>query len=228
MKNKVSIFLLFFVFLIFSCKSQTEEKVINEKISVKTGTDNVSEIKVILEGKDGNCVDGAFVAIKSSENDYSVIDYDGTQHCYYSNIEIVTENEILFVIDSVLLPERNEVSVPYTKLSEKPVITVFSDEEGNSILKGQHVKSSSELQLSWNYPIEDCVYKVSISSSAEVVYAVSTKSMTVYIPEGTLQPNKIYFAKIQVQKSSGDITFEKEGYYSVCVKDSENIQFSTN
>lgn len=227
MKKCYFLVILVILFIFVSCKTDVEHSVLHEKILLKTDKNNSSEVKIILEGKDGNCVDGAFVAIKSDKNDYSILEYNSDLRCYYENFEFGSLENINFVIDSVLLERKKEVMVPHFLLEKKPVLTVFSDSEGNSVLQGKSINSESEIQIAWDYPVENCLYKVSISSSLETMYKTSTKSQTVFVPKNVLQSGKFYYLKIEVQKSSGDILFEKDNYYSVSITETENIQFTT-
>lgn len=224
------IYLLLIIFLSFAgvaCKSNENTPVLNEKILLRTDKYNASEIRVILEGEDGNCIDGAFVAIRSDGNDYSILDYNSENRCYYDKFDFGSLENIVFVIDSILLKEKKEIEVPHFQLVKKPLLTVFADEEGNSVLQGKKVNPEKEIQIAWNFPIEDCTYKVSISTSVDTIYEVSTKSMTVFIPKNVLENGKYYFLKVEAQKIKGDILFEKENYYSVSVTETENVQFTT-
>ena len=145
---------------------------------------------------------------------------------YKGSIQEPTENTYYLIVDSVLFKERMLFSIPHEQLSEKPALSILADASGNSGLNGENLNAKLPIQICWTQPGSNCSYFVSIRTTAETVYSVTTQNSTIYLPADTLKNGIDYYVKIQAQKAFGDILYDKENFYSVNILDSITIGFS--
>ncbi len=79
------------------------------------------------------------------------------------------------------------------RLDSKPVVTNFSDSEGNNVLSGKSLINTNEIQISWDsVKADNVVYQVIIRNSLSAKWLASVKSNYVIIPVNSLEPGTYY------------------------------------
>ena len=179
-----------------------------------TGTGGV-RATVFVEGPDGNSLSGAVVTVKDSRNALLQLNYDSVA-CSYNGVteELPGESSYHVEVGTILYPEKISLTVPYSRLSVAPNITVFQDAAGNSVLHGQTLKSSQPVQIAWAGNGEAAVYQATIRTALRTVYSVSTNANTVTVPAGAVPPGA-YILELSAQKIQGDAFFNSSSYYSL-------------
>ena len=119
------------------------------------------------------------------------------------------------------------LTVPHHKLSKAPLITVFQDEAGKSVLKGEAISSQKTIQIAWDPLGEECVYTVEVKTAVSTVYSCSSTAAQLSVPAHTLATHKQYRLVITAQRIAGDPLLEKTPYYSVSSRRTEGLQFET-
>lgn len=225
MKYLVNLILI--CFLLFSCSNNSYQ---NEDIRIRISLESVDsekvEIRVFAENQDGNAITGAFVSLKSSQNQFKRIYFDTDEWCYKTELTVLNNESFTIYVDSVLLTEAKEICVPYSRLETPPTITNITDELGNSIFTGNTLSAEKNIQISWELQEEDVVYCVRIKDSfSSIVYEASTEEKSIIIPANTLKNGKYYYVCVQAQKILGDIQYKDEMYYSVFTNESSQVEF---
>jgi hypothetical protein len=219
MKNALLIPALCFIF--FSCNNPqdaSQEPAMPRVRAVlkSTGTGGV-RATVFVEGPDGNSLSGAVVTVKDTRNALLQLNYDSVA-CSYNGIteELPGKSSYYIEVGTILATQKIGLTVPYTRLSDPPNITVFQDAAGNSVLHGGTLKPAQPVQIGWAGSGEGVVYQVVIKTALKTVYSVSTNANTVTIPAGTI-PTGTYNLELSAQKILGDAFFNSSPYYSLSI-----------
>jgi hypothetical protein len=215
MKNAFLILAMCFTF--FSCKDPPVEEPEPPRIRAvlkSTGTGGV-RASVFVEGPDGNSLSGAVVTVLDTRNALLQLNYDSVA-CSYNGImeELPGESTYKVEVTTIRYPEKLNLTVPYSRLSVAPNITVFQDATGNSVLHGHSLESSQPVQIGWEGSGGGVVYQATIKTALKTVYSVSTNANTVSIPAGAI-PFGSYLLELSAQKIHGDAFFRSSSYYSL-------------
>ena len=210
---KAKLFAIILCIFLFSCG--TEDTKPNVRVALRsTGTGSV-RAAVFVEGADGNSLSGAVVTIRDSRNAIIQLNYDSVA-CSYNGLveELPGETKYNIDVTTILSEEKITLTVPYIRLPVAPEVIVFQDMAGNSVLNGHSIHSNQPVQIGWSGSGEGVVYQVTIRTSLKAVYAVSTNSLNVTVPAGSI-PAGSYLLEITAQKIYGDAFFRSTPYYSL-------------
>lgn len=222
-------FLVVFAACVFmaGCKLSVEN--LKKGLSVRTSfvSDGKGYVAVSVwpENSDGNIVTGAAVTVRDASNQVWYCDFNNDKQVYSTNMES-SGGELTVTVKSAVLDQIYKKAFPHKTLSSKPVLKVFSDESGNSVLSGKSVDPSEDIQIAWNSLGDGIVYNVQVRSALSVKWSKSTSVPSITIPAGTLSDGNFYL-QIAAQWISGDPLFEKEDYYSQSTVTSSNLSFYT-
>lgn len=225
MKYLVNLMLICTLF--FSCSNNCYQKQdLRIRVSLESLDSKRVEIRVFAENQDGNAITGAFVSLKSSQNQFKRIYFDTNEWCYKTELTVLNNEIFTIYVDSVLLTEIMEINVPYSRIETLPTITNIADELGNSIFTGNTLSAEKNIQISWELQEEDVIYYVRIKDSfSSIVRETSTEEKSITIPANTLKNGKYYYVCVQAQKILGDIQYKDEMYYSVFTNESSQVEF---
>jgi len=233
---KLAVFIVFALFLSCSNDEPKEEKDKNSstnfafspRISIVSQNTNIADVNVEIEGFDGNLVSGAVVLVSNNINGVNKCTYDPTTGSYNGKYPIPTDGLIKIIINSVLSPTPATYTIFHQQIINKPIINVFEDSTGASVLLGMALDFLNEIQIGWTSCGEGIVYHISIKSSLQTLYEASTDSLTHFIPGGTflISPGQIYYLQINAQRIIGDPFFQKINYYSAAIRTGDVISFN--
>jgi hypothetical protein len=214
-------------FLFFSCDNSSQEQPRVRAVLRSTGTGGV-RATVFVEGPDGNSLSGAVVTVKDPRNALLMLNYDSVA-CSYNGIteELPGETSYHIEVGTILYSQKISLTVPYSRISEAPNITVFQDAAGNSVLHGQTLESSQPVQIGWAGSGEAAVYQATIRTSLRTVYSVSTNANTVTVPAGAI-PSGAYILELSAQKIQGDAFFNSSSYYSLSFINASPVNCNVN
>jgi len=222
------------IFLLISCAEDpqynvtvnTESEYFAPRISIEGIAGGLVQFNVIIEGSNGNAITGAKVTASDFMNRTRALYFNSDTYSYAGTMQDIKEVNIYTIrIESVLLKNRMTVNVPYLQFQNKPAITVLRDETGSSALSGTSVNGKQGIQIAWSSSGINTVYQVSVRTSLQVFYTVTTEDMTVTIPQNTLEPGS-YLVSVKAQKICGDPLFSGYNYYSVSTENSMDVAFS--
>ena len=226
-KTKNLVFPLLFIFVSFFFVACKKESTIEPRVRILVNGNymNDAEIKVVVESETGMSVTGAFVYMQDSTNEILVLEYDTTKKQYYGTFPVSKNDSFFVYVDSILFSKPKKYKIKIACLSEKPVITSFTDETGSSVLLGESLKRSVSFRLSWNNVCDDAVYRISFKKAVETVYSISTENNTLLVPAFVFEPGD-YYVCIKCQKTLGDLFYKTSDYYSSFCVSSNNLSFS--
>lgn len=218
---------LLFIVILSSCKQNEESPQIQLRASLLSSGGGVISASVYPENcETGNIVTGAVVLVYNSANEVTELPFDNDSQCYTETLsDTLTNDTYTVVVDSSLCDEMT-MTVPHVQLQEKPVVSVFEDSDGNSVLEGTDVDSTLPLQIAWNSLGDDVVYKVTVQSSLSTVFIKSTQTANVVVPASTLEEGGSYYLSITAQYIQGDPYFKTESYYSASSIKSAGVSFN--
>jgi len=192
-----------------------------------SGTETI-QARVFIEGPNGNAVSGAVVTVRDNRNVLTQLDFNTATQSYHGDLEEPIDNSTFVAeVFSILSGDIITLTVPYSRVSGTPNITVFQDSSGNSVLNGQSLASAHPIQIGWADGGDGVVYQVTIRTALRIVYAVSTEARTVTIPAHVIPPGS-YLIQISAQRIHGDIHFRSAPYYSVSFMTAPTVTFNVN
>lgn len=222
-----SLTLIIQLFIFSSCNFLQKEQI---RVRACATSKNGSELQftVYPENSSGNIINGAIIIVRDETNIVTHLTFDNSSQSYIGSVPNNENSEMKFFVevDSILSNEIITIEIPHLKLTSKPILTDFSDSEGNSVLSAETLNSDKDILIAWESLGENIVYTVSINTSANTIWTKSTNANSVSIPAKTLN-NGIYFLKISAQKIYGDPLFRDTNYYSVSEISGSNFSFST-
>ena len=198
------------------------------RISIVSQNSDIADVTVELEGNDGNLVSGAVVLVSNSVNGVLKCAYDSSTGAYHGRYPIPADGLFNIYINSVLSSILT-YNIVHQQITTKPVITVFEDSGGASVLLGQRLTSVRDIQLGWVPCGEGIVYQVTVKDALRTLYQASTEGLTHIIPGGTLMATpggQIYYIQITAQQISGDPFFLRSSYYSAVIQPGETLSFN--
>jgi len=228
--------ILFFILLMLfsSCEEpkKEEEKIetvlIFPRISIVSQNTNIADVTVEIEGYDGNLVSGAVVLVSNNSNGILKCNYDFYTGSYFCKYPIPANGIINVSIDSILSSYTLNYTIPHRQIVSKPVINVFEDSDGCSVLMGMPVDFLRTVQIGWTSSGEGIVYQITIRSALQTLYQASTESLTHIIPGGIVDvsPGQIYYIQINAQRIIGDPFFKTSRIYSAAIRTGDTISFN--
>lgn len=223
--QKLFVILLFISILFFSCEPYAKNEKINTRVSVQSIKNETYEIRVFVEGLDGQIITGASVILINENNQITHIPFNTNEWCYFSEISITNDEILKLNVDSILLENSLEMEIPCSPLQNKPIITSIQDSSGVSVFLGNNPSSSKDIQVAWDSCGDDITYYLTIKNALSAVYATSTEQNQLVIPGGILESGTNYYATVQGQKINGDPMFKTSSYYFVSVIESSQVGF---
>jgi hypothetical protein len=233
--SKLAVFIALALFISCAAEEPKEEfkndstnPVFFPRISIVSQNTNIADINVEIEGFDGNLVSGAVVLVSNSINGIHKCTYNPATGSYNGKYPIPADGLIKITINSVLSPVPASCTVFHKQIINKPIINVFEDSSGSSVLLGSALNILKEVQIGWTSSGEDVVYHISIKSSLQTLYEASTENLTHFIQGGTLliSPGQTYYLQINAQRIIGDPFFQKNNYYSAAIRTGEAVSFN--
>jgi len=200
--------------ILFSCAAPEDVKP-NVRAALRaTGTGSIRAM-VFVEGADGNSLSGAVVTIRDKRNALLQLNYDSVA-CSYNGLmeELPGESSYNVEVVTILSKEKITLTVPYSRLLTAPEVIVFQDMAGNSVLLGQSIDSNQPVQIGWSGSGDGVVYQVTIRTALKAVYSVSTNSLNITVPAGSI-PSGSYLLEISAQKMYGDAYFKTSSFFSL-------------
>ena len=194
---------------------------------VQSDKNEESLIKVFVENKDGNAVTAASVICIDKNNRAYFLEFDAAKYYYWIQAVLPDNGDISIRVHTNAATDILTLTVPHHKLSKAPLITVFQDEAGKSVLKGEAISSQKTIQIAWDPLGEECVYTVEVKTAVSTVYSCSSTAAQLSVPAHTLTTHKQYRLVITAQRIAGDPLLEKTPYYSVSSRRTEGLQFET-
>jgi hypothetical protein len=224
--------LLFTLVLLFaSCGNPAQDTFVQPQVRAvfrPSNGANTVQARVFIEGPDGNAVSGAVVIVRDGRNAITHLEYNSSAQSYNGVLEEPLDNSIYVVEVSTVLSESIiTLTVPYSRVTNAPNVTVFQDSSGSSVLNGQPLAASMPIQIGWADSGDGIVYQLTIRTALRTVYAVSTEARTVTIPANTV-PSGVYLLEITAQKIHGDLHFRSAPYYSVSFITAPMVSFNVN
>jgi hypothetical protein len=214
----------------FSCNNGVQENTHAQgrvRASViSTGSGNV-RCSVVVEGPGGDSLSGAVVSVMDVGNKISSLTYDPSVCAYQVVLEEQAGTTYTFEINTILSETSITIDVPYTAVLTKPNITIFQDEEGDSVLNGQSLKNNLASQIAWSSCGDGVIYQISIKTALTIVYMVSTNANTYTFPAGSI-PAGNYAVEVMAQKIYGDPLYKTKNYYSVSTTAGMVLSFNVN
>lgn len=223
--KKLFVILLFISILFFSCEPYAKNENINTRVSVQSIKNETYEIRVFVEGLDGQIITGASVILINENNQIIQIPFNTDEWCYFSEISITNDEILKLNVDSILLENSLEMEIPCSPLKNKPIITSIQDSSGTSVFLGNNPSSSKDIQVAWDSCGDNIIYYVTIKNALSTVYATSTEQNQLVILAGILESRTNYYATVQAQKINGNPTFKTCSYYFVSVIESSQVGF---
>lgn len=223
--KKLFVILLFISILFFSCEPYAKNKKINTRVSVQSLKNENYEIRVFVEGLDGQIITGASVILINENNQITHIPFNTNEWCYFSKINITNDEIFKLYVNSILLENPMEMKIPCSPLKNKPIITSIQDSSGTSVFLGNNPSGSKDIQVTWDSCGDDITYYATIKNALSTVYATSTEQNQFIIPAGSLEPKTNYYATVQAQKIGGDSIFKTYNYYFISVIESSQVGF---
>jgi hypothetical protein len=198
------------------------------RISIVSQNTNIADVNVEIEGFDGNLISGAVVLVSNSINGVHKCAYDPATGSYNGKYPIPADGLIKVIINSILAPVPVTYSLFHQQIINKPIINVFEDSTGASVLLGVALDFLKEIQIGWTSCGEGIVYHISIRSALQTLYEASTESLTHFIPGGkfVILPGQIYYLQINAQRITGDPFFQENNYYSAAIRTGDTISFN--
>ncbi|MDR2899897.1 MAG: hypothetical protein LBV20_00050 [Treponema sp.] len=219
-------FLLISMFLGCNNPAQTTANVPRIRAVVESLGNGSVQFTAHAEGPDGNALTGAAVLVRDAANQITMLHFDSETFSYIgTGGETTGETNYSFEVSSVLSNEPVTLSVPYTPVLIKPAVTIFRDAVGSSVLAGQVLSRSSDIQIAWNSCGNEITYLIQVKTALQTVYAVSTNALTITIPKDTI-PAGFYSLEIMAQKIYGDPTFRDNPYYSISALQGSGLSFN--
>lgn len=228
MKRYLILFFILSLLFTTSCNdsnSGTSDNGISVRAILESEESSTVDIKVYVEGADGNALTGAVVLVSDSQNKVTNLEFDSDKYCYTGSAPVLSDGMFIFKVNSLAVADMEEFTVPHTILSIKPVVSTFQDADGNSVLSGQALSSSKEIQVAWNSVGSDIVYQVTVKTALRTLYSVSTNACNISIPASSITAGTNYMFEIIAQKIYGDPYFQNANYYSVSIIRSAMVSF---
>ena len=177
-----AVFILSILIVSLTSCSEDNFRSSNIRTLILSKDGSTPSIKVYLENTDGSIINGAVIIAENTSSIMTTLDFSN-ENQYYSGALSSNEDETYtLTIKSNAFNEINKIQVPHTVLTEKPVISTFTDSQGNNALAGESLSKSYPIQISWNMTGSDVCYQISVKTSFSTLWTASTFAPTVSIP----------------------------------------------
>ncbi|GHU54637.1 hypothetical protein FACS189442_1170 [Spirochaetia bacterium] len=186
----------------------------------------MAAINVYLEGPDGNLVSGAVVMASNNQNAALKINFDAAAGSYKCDYPIPADGIIKITVRSVLLDNPVNLTIEHKPINIKPVLQIFEDSAGNSVLGGQSLRRSSPIQIAWNSCGTGTVYQVLVKTAFQTLFSAATDGLSLEIPAETIPAGNGYAVQVIAQNIAGDPFFQRSNYYSCSAMTGNNISFN--
>jgi hypothetical protein len=185
-------------------------------------------VTIELEGSDGNLISGAVVMVYNNVNGVMKCGYDALTGTYTTKYPIPADGIFNISVKSALASDPAVYQIYHDRITNKPVINVFEDSSGSSVLLGQAIDCKRDIQVGWNSSGTNITYQITVKSSLRTLYETSTAGLTMMIPGGFINAptGQIYYIQITAQRISGDPFFRSANYYSVAITNGETLSFN--
>lgn len=201
--------------ILFGSCALSDAPGVNVRTTITSSGNGIAKVRVYIEGPDGRIVDAALVQLSESSGTCELLPFDATA-CLYETSRTIPADGLFFVsVRSVLMEQTYERTISHLPVGTNPVVTVFADAQGNSVLNGEVLDRTSGLQIAWESLGDDIVYSLTIRTATSVYHAVNTRALTVLIPEYIVPAAGTCYLSLSAQRIDGDPLFETADYHSV-------------
>ena len=76
------------------------------------------------------------------------MEFDNNIQCYKGSMNGIDNDNYEIKVKSNIIGDTYKIIVPHFRLDSKPVVTNFSDSEGNNVLSGKSLINTNEIQIS--------------------------------------------------------------------------------
>ena len=217
-----------FMFIILGCKQfQDKCNEIGIRVLIESDKSDESMVKVFLEDKNGNAVTAARIICIDKSNRAEFLEFDSSKYYYWKKTYLPASGNIIIYIKTNAATQEKKLTIPHEKILEPAQLIVFQDSSGKSILKGESVSNTDNIQIAWKSCGKNCIYTVEVKNTFDTVYSYATNACNIIIPANTLKKNNNYRLVVTAQKYFGDPLFEKYNYCSVSSIQTGGINFVT-
>lgn len=225
--KKVFVFVIA-VFAFSGCRFYKNgvERGLNIRTSLVSESNGVISVSVWPENMNGDISTGAVVSVTDPSNQVWLCEFNNQKQAYVKDIESSFES-FKVNVKSELLESPFEKTYAHKAITEKPVVKVFSDESGNSVISGNALNGNEELLVAWDSLGEGVVYNVQIRSALSVKWKKSCSTSSISVPSDTLSAGT-YYIQVTAQWISGDPYFKNDDYYSQSTSASSSLSFFIN
>ena len=201
------------------------------RVSLQTTQGGGSEAKVLLEGSDGNLLNGSSVSIENGEGSLVLLDFDFSRGGYVGTFPPSSAGTYRIRARSLLFSEVAEMNVPHIILSSGPVIDTLRSNTDDGIARdsfsGERLQKTGAITVGWE-PVEGAsVYQVEVRTGTSTEYVGTSATSVCIVPAGTLTMNGMHTIRITAQYLSGDPLFTNDGYWSFSQYAGTSVMFET-
>ncbi|UTC68382.1 MULTISPECIES: hypothetical protein [unclassified Treponema] len=219
--------ILIFVLIIFGCKQiQEKSNEMGIRVLIESDKSDESTVKVFLEDKTGNAVTAARVICIDKYNRAELLEFDSSKYYYWKKTYLPASGNVIIYVKTNAAAQEKKLTIPHEKILESAQLIVFQDSSGKSILKGESVSNTDDIQIAWKSCGKNCIYTVEVKNTFDTVYSYATNACNIIIPANTLKKNNNYRLVVTAQKYFGDPLLEKYNYYSVSSIQTGGINFA--
>lgn len=222
------IFLLSIILVLFSGCFFDKENNGRVRVSVESRKNEGTEVKVWVEGKNGELIDGALVNSLTDGNILKTLEYND-KGFYQGTYSTIVRDNCTISVDSLQFDNVKNIEVPHKGITEDIRIESIIDENGNNVMESQEIKENQEIIIRWNLVNNASVYQIEIENEDdEIVYSATSQINQAVIGNEILQGSEIgksYSIKISGQSKYGDPYYIENEYFSVSLRTSIDYNF---
>lgn len=164
MKKQLLLLNLILTTILCSCSSNNEPSIRIRASAESTAGSNI-EFAVVPENSYGEVINGAIVIVRNSKNVINYLNFNQTKQNYSGFFEDDNSEIYTIEVDTNYDDKIHKIEIPHSVLNKKPVITAFSDSSGNSVIDGDSLNPSKEIQIACKSLGENLVYQIAIRTS---------------------------------------------------------------
>lgn len=213
--------------LFISCQLFQSGTVPSVFITIESGNSGFVDVRVFIEGLDGNSITGAIVTAVNPVNESVLLKYSTENTCYTGSFSSAASGDYAISVNSVLFPDNHIVIVPHNIISTQPEITALADSAGANVFMGEAIDPALDIFCSAEIQENASVYTFQVKNGVELVWAVNSEDEKCVIPAGTLGSVNGLAITVTAQYVSGDPLLQENNFYSVSTLQGSALYFST-
>ena len=191
-----------------------QPKIASEAISITSQFGSSVQVRVFLEGSDGNEVTGARASATSPGGSVQTLGFNLQEGCYFGSFpESLSGTYKVNILSTLLGEQAKEVGVKHTVLDEAPSVTQCVDSDGHNGLLGQSLVASEAVDIHWNPVGNATVYTIAVNQGAIQKWSTTTSDPLVSVPAGVLSAGN-YTLQVNAQWIQGDPYLQTSTTYS--------------